>query len=154
MRTQSRIDIDRAIRAYGRALTITDPVRLRFWDSRGLTMSQLRLMFLVLRRGQPTVGELADEMKVKPATVTGLTDRLVRQQLIERQADPTDRRVVRITLTSEGRRVLSELEAAGRAYLHEVLSRMDDEEVERVIAAFEAFADVAEQVIREQEQSS
>lgn len=153
MRTQSKIDLDRAIRAYGRALTITDPVRLRFWDSRGLTMSQLRLMFLVLRRGRPTVGELAEEMKVKPATITGLTDRLVRQRLIERQADPADRRVVRITLTSEGRRVLSELEAAGRAYLHEVLSRMDDEEVERVIAAFEAFAEVAEQVIREQEQS-
>ena len=133
-----------AMRAYGRAIAVADPIRLRFWDGRGLTMPQLRLMSLLLQQDCRSVGELADVMGVRPATVTGLTDRLVRQRLIERQDDPADRRVVRIVLTDEGRRVLSEIETASRAYLREVLSRMDGAAVRRLIAAFEAFRAAAD----------
>lgn len=138
-----------AMRAYGRALAVADPIRLRFWDGRGLTMPQLRLMSLLLQQDRRSVGELADEMGVRPATVTGFTDRLVRQRLIERQDDATDRRVVRIALTDEGRRVLGEIETASRAFLREILSRMSEAGVRRLIAAFEEFraaADAARQV--------
>ncbi len=122
-----------AMRAYGRAIAVADPIRLRFWDGRGLTMPQLRLMYLLLQQDGRPVGELADEMNVRPATVTGLTDRLVRQRLIKRQDDPNDRRVVRVALTAEGRRVLGEIESAGRAYMAEILARMDGAAVRRLI---------------------
>jgi DNA-binding MarR family transcriptional regulator len=136
--------LSQALRAYGRAIAVADPIRLRFWDGRGLTMPQLRLMSLLHQQDRRAVGELADEMGVRPATVTGLTDRLVRQRLIERQDDPADRRVVRIALTDEGRRVLSEIETASRAYMHEILSRMDTAAVRRLIAAFEEFCTAAD----------
>ena len=133
-----------AMRAYGRAIAVADPIRLRFWDGRGLTMPQLRLMYLLLQQDGRPVGELADEMNVRPATVTGLTDRLVRQRLIKRQDDPNDRRVVRVALTAEGRRVLGEIESAGRAYMAEVLARMDGAAVRRLIDAFEQFRAAAD----------
>jgi DNA-binding MarR family transcriptional regulator len=138
-----------AMRAYGRAIAVADPIRLRFWDGRGLTMPQLRLMSLLLQQDCRSVGELADEMGVRPATVTGLTDRLVRQRLIERRDDLADRRVVRIVLTDEGRRVLSEIETVSRAYMREILSRMETAAVRRLVAAFEEFraaADAAQRV--------
>lgn len=137
--------------AYGRALVVADPIRLQFWDDRGLTMPQLRLMYLLyLQDGRP-VGELADEMNVRPATMTGLTDRLVRQELIERRGDAEDRRVVRVALTVEGRRVLGEIEAASRLYLDAVFKKMGDEAVERLIELFEQFSDAATEVLREGE---
>lgn len=137
--------------AYGRALVVADPIRLQFWDDRGLTMPQLRLMYLLyLRDGRP-VGELAEEMSVRPATMTGLTDRLVRQELIERRGDAEDRRVVRVALTDEGRRVLGEIEAASRIYLDAVFKRMGDDAVERLIDLFDQFSDAASAVQREGE---
>jgi DNA-binding MarR family transcriptional regulator len=48
-------------------------------------MPQVRLMHLLLLQDCRPVGELAEEMNVRPATVTGLTDRLIRQGLIERE---------------------------------------------------------------------
>jgi DNA-binding MarR family transcriptional regulator len=147
--TQSRID--RAMRAYGRALAVADPIRLQFWDSRGLTMPQLRLMYLLLLQDCRPVGELAEQMNVRPATVTGLTDRLVRQGLIERQADPEDRRVVRVALTPEGRRVVGEIETASRAYLQAIFDRLGTDVVDSLVELFEQFSDAAEAVQREGE---
>jgi DNA-binding MarR family transcriptional regulator len=137
-----------AIRAYGRAISVADPIRLKFWDGRGLTMPQLRLMYLLLQQDCRSVGELADEMAVRPATITGLTDRLVRQRLIERQPDADDRRVVRVALTAQGRRVLGEIETASRAYLGAVLERMGAPAARRLIEAFEAFRAAADEVQR------
>ena len=142
-------ELTNAMRAYGRALAVADPIRLQFWDDRGLTMTQLRLMYLLLAGDGRPAGELAEAMNVRPATVTGLTDRLVRQQLIERLADPQDRRVVRVALTAEGRRVVGEIETASRAYLAAVFDRMGDEAVRRLIETFQLFSDAAGEVLRE-----
>ncbi len=143
--------LDQAMRAYGRALAVADPIRLRFWDSRGLTMPQLRLMYLLLQQDSRAVGELAEQMNVRHATVTGLTDRLVRQHLIERQADPDDRRVVRVALTAEGRRVTGEIETAARAYLDAIFERMGEKDVQRLIDLFEQFSAAAAELLREGE---
>ncbi|OGO52134.1 MAG: hypothetical protein A2148_12555 [Chloroflexi bacterium RBG_16_68_14] len=141
--------LSQAMRAYGRALAVADPIRLRFWDNRGLTMPQLRLMFLLLQQDGRAVGELAELMNVRPATVTGLTDRLVRHKLIVRLADEDDRRVVRIVLTHEGRRVVGEIETAARAYLDAVFQRMGEDAVRRLIAGFEQFSAAANEALRE-----
>ena len=146
--------LTKAMRAYGRAVAVADPIRLRFWDGRGLTMPQLRLMFLLLEQDSRPVGELADAMRVRPATVTGLTGRLARQRLICRQDDPDDRRVVRIALTAEGRRVIGEVQTAARAYLSAVLRRLSEPQVRRLVATFDEFADAAQAVQREGEGSA
>lgn len=94
-----------ALAAYTRALQLTNSARLRHWAELRLTTTQLYLLSLLLDRDARSVGELAEEMQVSPATMTGLTDRLVRQQYIARQTDPDDRRIVRIVLTQQGRQV-------------------------------------------------
>ena len=140
-----------AMMSYWGALSVADPIRLRFWDSRGLTMSQLRLMAALYQNGSQTVGELAEELSVRPPTVTGLTDRLIKQDLIERLSDPADRRVVRVDLTNEGRRVLAEIEVVGRAYMTEVLKRMGDEKVDQFVRILNEFTEAARAVLRESE---
>lgn len=134
--------------AYRRAMSVADPLRLAVWDERGLTMPQLRLMYLLLRDSR-SVGELAEAMHVRPASVTGLTDRLVCQGLIERHADPDDRRVVRIALSAEGRCVLEEIESAGRSYLARIFELMGEDEVNRLSAALERFSDAANRLSAE-----
>lgn len=137
---------DRARAAYGQAMAVIDPIRLRFWDSRGLTMSQLRLLVLVDRGDRRPIGELADEMNVKPATLSGLAERLERLQFICREHDPADRRVVRVSLTPEGKRVLTEIQVAARAYFDAVFARMGPDAVEQFAQALEDFKSAASAV--------
>lgn len=141
----------RAIVAYGRALAVADPIRLQFWDNRGLTMAQLRLMHLIRLSDQQTITELAEQMQVRKPTITGLTDRLVKHKLIRRVNDRADRRVVRIVLTNEGRRVLSEIEVAGTAYLERIFSSLGDAKVEEFVRVMDDFAKSAEIVQRSSE---
>ena len=48
---------------------------------------------------------------IDPGAVTRLVDRLVAKGLVERVADPADRRSVRLKLTEAGRRITPELAA-------------------------------------------
>lgn len=142
---------ERAFRAYARALNVADPIRLQFWDDRGLTMPQLRIMFLLLENDGQAAGELAAAMRVTPATMTGLTDRLVRQQLIERQPDSRDGRLVRLFLTPNGRATVQAVEVASRAYLDRVFERMGEAAVDRLVEVLREFAHAAEWVQDESE---
>jgi DNA-binding MarR family transcriptional regulator len=138
--------ITRAMISYGGALSVADPIRLRFWDSRGLTMAQLRLMYTLLTDGELAIGELAEKLSVRSPTVTGLTNRLIKQKLIERLSDPNDRRIVRIGLTKDGLRVLGQIEAASRAYLDGIFERMGEEKVEELIRVLDGFTEASKSV--------
>ena len=135
--------IDKARTAYYRAVVALDPTRLRFWDERGTTMTQLRVMHLIRQKCEPSTGELALDLHIRPATLTGLADRLEQKGLIRRWADTNDRRVVRIGLTPEGEQLLDDAAAAGRASLDAIFTRMAPDEVAAFTRAVTAFADAA-----------
>jgi len=134
---------DRAVEAYFRAVHVIDPLRLHFWDSRGATTTQLRVMYTIRQRCEPTTGDLADALRVRPATLSGLAERLERNGFAKRWTDPSDRRVVRIGLTEEGAALLDEVFAAAREYLNNVFQRMGPEARDELTEALERFADTA-----------
>ncbi len=136
----------KAMAGFWPALGVVDPVRIQAWDEQGLTIGQLRLMSMLLFEDSKTMGELADDLDVRMPTVTGVTDRLVRQGLIERLADAVDRRVVRVRLTEEGRRAMRELEDAGRAFLAPIFERLGAEKVRDLIRIFDEFVEAAREV--------
>jgi MarR family transcriptional regulator, organic hydroperoxide resistance regulator len=49
-----------------------------------------------------THGDLADVCYIRPATLTGVVDTLVRSGHVERKADEVDRRTVWVTVTRKG----------------------------------------------------
>ncbi|MBC7282497.1 MarR family transcriptional regulator [Hoeflea sp.] len=64
-------------------------------------------VLLTLRRQENgealTPGDLARDMMMSPPAMTNRIDRLVARQLVERHADPDDRRALRVGLTEQGR---------------------------------------------------
>jgi DNA-binding MarR family transcriptional regulator len=137
---------DSAVDAYFRAVHVIDPLRLRFWDSRGATTTQLRVMYAIRQMCEPSTGELAEELHIRPATLSGLADRLERNGFARRWPDATDRRVVRIGLTDEGVGLLDEVSAVARDYISAVFDRMGVEARDELIEAFERFADTAAEI--------
>ncbi len=55
------------------------------------------------------MGAMAEAMHCDASYITQLTDRLETAGLVERSADPTDRRVRQLVLTDEGRRMRTQL---------------------------------------------
>ncbi|MDQ7910067.1 MarR family transcriptional regulator [Phytohabitans sp. ZYX-F-186] len=71
-------------------------------DRFGLTNSGMSVLIALHGRSELTHGELALRCFVKPATLTGIIDTLVKAGLVERRRDGTDRRAVRLALTLDG----------------------------------------------------
>ncbi len=96
-----------AIMLCAKALAAVDATRVRQWEELGLTLQQLRFLYQLHDRDGQCVTELAGHMHVHPATITGLTNKLIRLRLVQRTVDRSDRRVKHIALTPNGRSLVS-----------------------------------------------
>lgn len=86
--------------------------RLRREDTdAGLTGPRLSALSVVVFAGPITLGELAAAEQVRPPTMTKIVRALERDQLVRRDSDPLDKRVVRLRPTPKGEALLQ----AGRA---------------------------------------
>jgi DNA-binding MarR family transcriptional regulator len=140
--------IEQTIRLYGRTLALVDPSRLEAWVGLGLTMTQLGVLFLLRQEAGMPAGLLAERLRVTPSTLTRMVDRLVRLNLVRRQEDSDDRRLVRHYLTQEGAQSLEEMARTGRAYLTEILCQLPREKVRRLLEALQDLTQAAETVER------
>lgn len=148
--------LEEAFHLLARTIVRSDPSRLEAWAGVGLTMTQLRVLFLVRENQGASAGMLAESLKVTPSTLTRIMDRLVRNHLVRRQMDDGDRRLVRHYLTPVGQDMVAELERTGREQFYNVFRRMTPEQLERLVAALRdlaAAADAAESA-REAEEAS
>lgn len=69
----------------------------------GLTAAEVNALACFAGAGSRTVRDLVEATAQRPSTLTGVLDRLERRGLIERTANPADRRSVLIRLTPTGR---------------------------------------------------
>jgi DNA-binding MarR family transcriptional regulator len=102
--------------------------RLRQQVAGGVTSSQVSALASVERLGTPTLGELATSEKVRPPSMTRIVVGLEEAGLVTRRIDPEDRRVARVMLTAEGRRVLQRSRSLRTAFLARRLRRLSDSE--------------------------
>ncbi len=128
---------ERAFYLFARAMARSDPGRLEAWVELGLTMTQLRVLFLLRIEDGASAGALAERLNVTPSTLTRIVDRLVRQELVRREPDDDDRRLVLHYLSTTGASTVEEIERRGRARMDEVLDRLSDPQLERLVAALE-----------------
>lgn len=118
--------------AYGDALGIIDALRIQGWSEDGLTMPQIRLLWVLRDDDGLPVGALAEHLGVNPSTITGHVDRLVRQGLVRREEEPADRRIVRNFLTEEGQAVVAAQRHVAGVFLLNILKRLDGAQLERL----------------------
>ncbi len=71
-------------------------------DSYGLTPAGAAVLMALSHDRKMTHGDLAEVCHIRPATVTGVVDTLVRSGHVERKADEIDRRTVWVTVTRKG----------------------------------------------------
>jgi DNA-binding MarR family transcriptional regulator len=100
-----------------------------------LTIPQLRVLTIVAGNADCTMGELARSLGISLSAATGLVDRLVQQGLIEREANPNDRRVVCLRLTEGGRRAREACRQERRRRVEAALRSLSAKEQTEIAAA-------------------
>ena len=99
----------------------------------GMTRAQWAVLFRLDRSEGLKQSELAELLDLQPITLTRLLDRLSDKGLIERRADPNDRRANRLFLTPAARPLLERLTVLGEDMMGTVLAGLDAKTSERML---------------------
>ena len=83
---------------------------------------------------------IADKLKQLGATLTGVVDRMEDRNLVYRERDSGDRRVIRIWLTEEGRKLMHVLPAIGAATIEKATDGIPKAKQEEALQLLEQIA--------------
>ena len=94
-----------------------------------------------LALGTSSATELARAAELNPGAMTRLIDKLIERGLVERHADPDDRRVVRIRLSEQGEAIWRDIDQCGNRVRERAMSGMDDDQRVAFIRTLEQVRD-------------
>jgi len=129
------------------AFTIMDVARLikTYADQRarqfGISRAQWAVLIRIDRHEGLKQTELADMLDLQPITLTRLLDRLSNNGLIERRADPNDRRANRLYLKPAAKPLLDRLADVGADMMETVLDGISMTSIERMLKELGAVKD-------------
>jgi len=123
-----------ALRLWLRLLTCTQLVekelRSRLREQFGTTLPRFDLMAQLERAPQGLkMNELSSRMMVTGGNVTGITDQLVAEALVDRLTVAGDRRACRVRLTAKGRRAFREMARQHGEWIVDAFGALSDKEL-------------------------
>jgi DNA-binding MarR family transcriptional regulator len=118
-----------ALRVASHAFRTTMDRWLEHFD---LSEGRLGVLWRLRAKGESTLGDLAESLDVSPRNITGLVDHLEQDALVERFADPEDRRATRVRLAPAGKQKLSDIKTAMTNAQHGVVAGFSDDELKQL----------------------
>jgi DNA-binding MarR family transcriptional regulator len=111
-----------------------------------VSVSQLRALLIISRRGPTNLNQLAEELGAIPSSASRLCDRLVAAGLVTRRTGSTDRREVELRVSGDGQRLVDQLREWRRSELSTVLAAMDDSGRRALLNGLREFQRAAERL--------
>jgi DNA-binding MarR family transcriptional regulator len=117
-------DLDAVVEAivylYTESRRITKGVAGRY----GLTGPQLAVVKMLEPVGKLSLSELSSQIRARNSTVTGIIDRMEREELVVRRRSKQDRRVINIELTDKGQKLAAEIPVEPVQIFRQVLGEL------------------------------
>ncbi|GIP16843.1 hypothetical protein J40TS1_24850 [Paenibacillus montaniterrae] len=95
----------------------------------GIGLTHARLLTTIADQGPMKASNLADKLHITCGAVTGLADKLIEYGLVTREKDKSDRRVVMLSLTEQGRQRAEEIKQIRRELMLHLFAEMSNEEM-------------------------
>lgn len=121
-------------------------MRLRVWDRKGLTVTQLRMLGFLYQEPGLSNAELADRLYVTRPSVSALLERLERAGFIRREMAENDRRAIRIWLTKDGEQAVVDLKGDLLDFTGRMLDSMNEANLKKVKDGLDAVAEAGAKV--------
>jgi DNA-binding MarR family transcriptional regulator len=104
-------------------------------QARGLSIIGFQVLALLEMHGPMPMSRLADELGVALPNATGIISRMVERGMLARSHDTDDRRVVLVSLTDDGMRLIGGMEEERRARMTRLIGLLDEEQQQRLLSA-------------------
>jgi DNA-binding MarR family transcriptional regulator len=127
------------------------PILPMEWLHLDLTITQLKVVLLLFITGHSRMSDIASELGVSLATATGVADRLVERNLLIRNGDPDDRRVVLCQLSNDGEKLIRDLWQLTQKRAGELMSAIDTPRLLLISEALQAFTQPSESIKKVQQ---
>lgn len=99
----------------------------------GLTGPQLTVIKLLETFGDLSLSSLSERIRAQNSTVTGIIDRMEREELVVRERSTSDRRVVLIKLTPKGKELARSVDVQPMEIFRGALASLTKDEVAQLV---------------------
>ena len=106
------------------------------------TWLRFETLRFVAEHKDPTMQEVAQYLRVKAPSATSLIAHLAKTGLIERKGEKGDKRIVRISLTTCGKREFKNYTGRSTTAMRKAFSKLDDREISELISILRRLRDV------------
>ncbi|UCD69027.1 MAG: MarR family transcriptional regulator [Betaproteobacteria bacterium] len=138
-----RVDL-RVLSAMRRIIRSVDLYSRELASKAKITSPQLVCLLTLVEKGPMTATTISREVFLSPSTIVGILDRLEEKGLVKRQRAREDRRVVKVTVTDEGRQVAEAAPSPLQDTLTEALHKLPESEQVEIAKSLERVVSLME----------
>ena len=120
--------------------------RLDEWQGLDMTIPQIKTLVLLENIGSAKMSVISAYLGSALSATTSIVDRMVQRNLVNRVADPNDRRVVMCELTPHGRKATERFWRIGRERAQRMADILTGEQLESVVRALELIRQTGERI--------
>ena len=123
-------------------------------QAHGLSIVGFQVLALLEMHGGLPMTRLAEELDVALPNATGIVGRLVDRGIVQRSHDVADRRLVLVTLTDAGHRLIGEMEAGRRDRMSRLIAHLDDDQQRRLLQTVKDLQAASQRLAAEAEETT
>ncbi|MGL5749628.1 MAG: MarR family winged helix-turn-helix transcriptional regulator [Paraclostridium sp.] len=97
-----------------------------------LPPSHVKVIFYLINNGSSSISDIASSLGISKPNMTPIIDKLIKEDLVCRQEDPHDRRIVRIELTKKAHDMGESHKQRLREILFDKISSLPDEDLNKM----------------------
>ncbi|RDU38381.1 MarR family transcriptional regulator [Neobacillus piezotolerans] len=105
----------------------------KFIQENGLNPTEFAVLELLYHKGDQPLQQIGGKILIASGSITYVVDKLEQKGYLQRVACPSDRRVTYARITDEGKAFIEEVFPEHERNIHELMSRLTDEEREQAI---------------------
>jgi DNA-binding MarR family transcriptional regulator len=107
-----------------------------------LSMLQAYALTFIFYKGSSKISDLCEHMMVSVAAASQMVDRLEKQNLVERTAEPGDRRVRNVVLSEQGENFVKQSIEARQSWVKEIPARLSEEQLDQISTALQLLTSI------------
>ncbi|WP_170999568.1 MarR family winged helix-turn-helix transcriptional regulator [Paucilactobacillus kaifaensis] len=105
-------------------------------NQHGLHHGKGHVLHALMEHDNLSQAELAQMIGIRPASVTGLLEKMEKENLVVRTPDSNDKRVIRVTISAEGKKVVHENQILRRQIDQLVFGKLTEDEQQHLMELF------------------
>lgn len=108
----------------------------KLFEDCGMTGPQGMVMGTISKLGKTKISDLSSNLGLSNSTISGIIDRLEKQEMVVRERSEEDKRVVYVSLTPKFEEMHQDLHKRAQQNITNIMKRGTPEEITKVIEGF------------------